>query len=84
MNRRGQVQILGIMLWVFAFIVAVVLAPPIKELTTEMRSADNLDCGTEGLSMGVYATCIIVDWYLPYFIATLMIGGATFVTFRRT
>jgi len=84
MNLKGQTQILGLMLWVFAFVTAVILASPIKDLTTEMRGADNLNCSSDILSTGVYATCIVVDWYLPYFIATIMIGGAAFVTFRRT
>lgn len=83
MNKRGQVQILRIMLMVFAFVVAVVVAVPLKELTTIARNGDNLDCETEGQSTGVFATCIIVDWFLPIFVGVAIFSGGSFLALRK-
>lgn len=83
MNRTGQAQILLVMLAIFAFVVGVVLAAPIKDLTDDVRGSDHLDCDSEGLSTGVSATCVIVDMYLPFFIGTLFFGGLALIKLKQ-
>lgn len=83
MNNKGQAGMLMIMLAVFAFVVGVILAAPIKDLTDDARNSDNLDCDADGLSTGVSATCVIVDMYLPFFIGTIIFGGLALIKIRQ-
>jgi hypothetical protein len=82
MNKKSQVGILGLLLWVFVIILSIIMIPPIKELITIARSADYLDCAATNLSTGIAATCLVIDLYLPYFIAVVFISGSSLVAYQ--
>lgn len=69
MNKKGQATILGLMLWVFVIIFSIIIIPSLKDLISTARSPSYLDCTNTTISIGQSATCIVVDLYLPYFIA---------------
>lgn len=81
-NKKGQFSmILGVMLFMFAFITAVLLSSSIKELTEISRDSSHLDCtNTTALSAGEAMSCVAVDLYLPFFVITIIGIGATLVT----
>jgi hypothetical protein len=86
-NNKGQVSILGLMLWVFVIIFSIIIIPTLKELVTLARSPTHLDCANTSISTGTAATCLVVDLYLPYFVAVIFIAGSSLVayqTFRYT
>ena len=76
MNKKGQVTILGLMLWVMVIVYALSIVPFFKDMIVDARSSDNLDCGNSSISMGEAASCLVVDLYLPYFLLFLLIAGA--------
>jgi len=81
MNKKGQVLIFTIMLAMFAFVCAVIMIAPLKEMITTARGADYLDCANDSISTGTAATCLIVDIYLPYFIAAVIFAGFGAITY---
>lgn len=82
LNNKGQVMILAVMLFVLAFIVAVVLVNPVKDMTVLARNSANLDCDNSSISTGTALACVIVDLYLPYFIIAVILAGAGLLTSR--
>lgn len=82
MNNRGQGLILGIMLFVMAFIVAVILTKPIMDFTDEARDADHLNCDADNVTNGVLMTCLVIDLVLPFFIATVIVSGTAYFFWR--
>lgn len=82
LNNKGQAVFLGIMVFVMVFIVMVQFITPIKNQISEARASDKLDCTNSSISVGVKGTCVIVDWYLPYFMGVVIAGGAGFMTNR--
>ena len=84
MNNNGQTMIFGIMLFVLAFIVAVILIPPLRGLLDEVRGQGSLSCGNTNLTTGEAATCVIVDLILPFFILTVLIVGIAMIGNRIT
>ena len=81
-NKKGQAVFLGIMVFVMVFIVAVQFITPIKDQISDARSTDKLDCTNSSISVGTKGTCVIVDWYLPYFMGVVIAAGAGFLTNR--
>ena len=80
LNRRGQVMLLGVMLFVFSFIVAVLLTSPVRTMTDTARDVDHLNCDANNLTTGVALTCVAVDLTLPFFIITVILSGAGLIT----
>lgn len=83
MNNKGQTAMLGIMFAMMFLITGVVLIEPVKEVITTARSASYLDCGNAANPTGTKMTCILVDWYLPYFIGTVFAVGIGYIGLRR-
>ena len=81
-TNRGQAALLGIMIFIFTFIIATVLAKPIMDLTDTARDASNMNCEADNLTTGVAMTCIAVDLYLPFFIITVISVGAGYMTYK--
>ncbi len=80
-GRKAQLAgILGVMMFVFTFIVATIVADPIKEIVDINRDSEHLDCGADNLTTGTAATCIVVDLVLPFFIAIVIGSGAGLIT----
>lgn len=82
-NVKGQVAIFGIMMFIFTFAFALICIPALKDLISVARDSSHLDCNNSSISTGTSATCMIVDLYLPYFIAVILVGGAAWI-FART
>ena len=83
MNKKAQAVVVGLMIAVFVFLATVAMMKPLKDNIVIARNSDNLDCANESISMGVAATCLIVDLYLPYFVGVVLASGAGFVFVRR-
>lgn len=77
MNRRGQAAMVGLMIGIMVFFLAMIFIDPIADVITEVRGTDQLDCSNSSISDGHKGTCLIVDLILPYFIAVVLaVGGA--------
>ena len=74
MNKKGlNISAITIMmLGVFAILIGVVLAPPLKDVIDDQRA--KADCNFANLSLGQSGTCIILDVTLPFFIAIVIFG----------
>ena len=83
MNTRGQILIFGIMMFMIAFIVVVILTGSIKEFVELARDSSHLDCGNATITTGTRMTCLIVDLYLPYFVAAVLAAGGTFLFIKQ-
>jgi len=79
MNKRGFSVFLGLMLFVFIFILANVLIDPMKDFITDSRDGDSLDCTNSSITIGERGTCIVVDLSLPLFVALLIFGAGYYV-----
>lgn len=79
MNKKSQFIFVGIMIAIMTFIVLVQFINPLKSQINTARSPDNLDCINSSISVGNKATCVIVDWQLPYFIAIGMGAAGAFM-----
>lgn len=72
LNKKGQTAILGIMIGVFVFLLAMTFIDPLSDVITESRAADQLDCDNSSISDGKKLTCLMVDLILPYFIGVVI------------
>lgn len=70
----------GAMTAIIVFIMAVQFITPIKDQIIDARDVSALDCTNTSISTGNKATCIVVDWALPYFIAMIIAVGAGLIT----
>ena len=82
MNNKGQVAIVMIMFAIVIFILAMAIAPAIKQSTDTARNEANLNCSEEGISTFDKVTCIASDMTLFYFIGG-MIAIAGIIVFAR-
>lgn len=73
--KQGQLAILGILLFVLAFIFAIVVTSPIKDLTDLSRDVNHLDCDNTSISTGTSLACIGVDLTLPGFVLAVIAVG---------
>jgi len=82
MNKKGQVFFLTIMLAITIIILALALAPVLKENSDIARNVTTgdtigLDCSNSSISTFDKANCMAVDMFNPYFIGFLILlaGG---------
>ena len=76
-NKKGQAALVGVMIGIFVFMLAMVFINPIKAVIDTTRATDQLDCNNASISDGNKMTCLIVDLIMPYFIAVVIaIAGA--------
>jgi hypothetical protein len=80
MKRKGQVAILGLMVGIFIFMVAMVFINPIKDTIDQARGTSQLDCGNSSISDSQKGTCLIVDLILPYFIVCILALAGAWIT----
>jgi len=78
-GKRGQAIFAGIMIVTMVFFAIVAMIEPLKEGVTFARDADHLDCDNTSISTGQAGACIVVDWYMFYFIGMAMAGGMAYV-----
>ena len=77
MNNRGQLVIYSFMLGIIILILALALAPPVKEFVDNSRNETDgdlvgMDCSNESISSFQKAGCLATDLTLFYFIGTLV------------
>lgn len=80
-NKKSQQIFIGVMTSVMLFIVLVVLIQPIKDEVTDARTT--LNCTSPTITTGTKASCILCDWYLPYFIAAGIAVSVGFITQKK-
>lgn len=80
MNDKGQAALVGLMIGVIIMFLGFAFINPMKDVITEVRAADQLDCGNSSISDGTKATCLAVDLYLPYFIVVIFGVGGAYIT----
>jgi len=86
MNSKGQVVFYGMMLAVIIMVLALALAPVVKDFTDSARNTttniggQGLDCSNASISDYDQGACMIVDLTLPYFIGCLVfIAGVVII-----
>lgn len=74
MNKKGlNIGVITlIMLGVFAILVGIVLAPPLKDVIDDQRL--DMGCNWGNLTLGQAGSCIVVDLILPFFVAMVIFG----------
>ena len=72
LNKKGQTAMLGLMIGVFVFMLAMVFISPLSDVISESRAAGQLDCANVSISDGMKLTCLMVDLILPYFIGVVI------------
>ncbi len=79
MNRKGQTIFVAIGIVVMVFLAIIAMIPALKDAVILARDVNHLDCTNSSISTGTQATCIVVDWFLFYFV--IMGLGAAFSYF---
>jgi hypothetical protein len=87
MNNSGSVVLYGMMLGILIIILALALAPSVRDFTkTAMNNTDGdtvgLDCNNASISNYDKGTCIITDSINFYFIGALILIGGGFFTYK--
>lgn len=80
MNNKGQVFLIGLMLGIATFMLAMIFIDPLIAVIDESRGTDQLDCLNSSISDGKKATCLIVDLTLPIFIAVVVGLAGAYIT----
>jgi len=83
MNKKGQAALVGMMIFFFIVITALVLIHPLKDLVDEVRAPSQLDCGNTSITFGQKSTCLIVDLTVVYFIGVVILSGAAYLVLKR-
>ena len=81
-GKKGQAIFVGIMIVTMVFFTIVALIEPLKEGVVIARDVDHLDCDNTSISVGQSGACIIVDWYMFYFIGMAFAGGMAYLGLR--
>jgi len=71
--------IFGLIIALFGIIYAIIIIPAFKDVITEARDAEHLDCGNTSISTGTRITCIGVDLYLPTFVIGVLMAALSYV-----
>lgn len=84
MNNKAQVALIGLMVGIMIFMMAMIFIDPISDVITETRNNTQLDCSNSSITDGKKATCLIVDLILPYFIAVVIAVAGAYISARFT
>lgn len=87
MNNKGQIIIVTFMIGLVVAILALALAPAVKQFTDDARnestdSSIGLDCDNDSISNFKKAGCVATDITLPYFVGFLLLLAGAIVTGR--
>jgi hypothetical protein len=82
LNKRGQVIFYTFMLGLTILILALALAPSIKQQTDTARNPDNLNCTNPEISNFDKATCYVADLTLFHFVGGLIFIAGVIITAR--
>ena len=79
-SRSAQSVFLGVMISIMLFFTVVALLEPLKTIIVDARSPGKLDCTNTSISVGQAGTCILVDWYMFYFVGVTIAAGIAYIT----
>lgn len=80
MNKKGQTIFVGIGIAVMVFLTVIAMIPALKDGITTARDVSHLDCNNSSISVGTQATCIVVDFWLFYFVIMAMGAGLAYIS----
>jgi len=80
----GRRTINGTITAIVIFVVTTVLIEPLKTLILLMRDSSHLNCGAVGNSVATQMSCILVDLWLFWLIATVMAAAFVFIFVKVT
>jgi hypothetical protein len=80
MNNHGQAAMVGLMIGVFIFLLGMGFIDPMRDVITEVRASDQLDCDNSSITDGAKMTCLAVDLTLPYFILIVLATAGAWVS----
>lgn len=81
--KKGSILIYSMMLGLLVIILALALAPSVRDFTSlAMNETTGLNCSSGDISNFDKATCVVVDLNLFYFIGALIFIGGAIVTAR--
>jgi len=78
MNKKGQVIIYGVMLFIIAFITATLVLKPMLDISDDARS--DLGCDLSNKTQGVYLCCLGIDLFPFFFYGAILAAAAALVT----
>jgi len=81
-NKKGQAALVGLMIGVMVFMLAMIFIAPIGDVIDEVRGGSQLDCDNATISDGHKGTCLIVDLIMPYFIAIILAVAGGWISAR--
>jgi len=81
-NKKGQAALVGLMIGIAIFMLAMIFIAPLADVITEVRGTSQLDCSNTTISDGEKMTCLVVDLFLPYFIAIVIAVGGAYMSAR--
>lgn len=79
----GRRNISGVMLSIFVFILVVVLTTPLKQFISLARDSAHLNCASGSISWGISLSCIVVDFWFFWFIASLLTAAGSYLILKR-
>ena len=82
-GKKGQMILLGFMIMIIVFIIAVQFISPIKGFINTARSPANLDCTNSSITVGNQMTCIALDITMPYIFIAAICAGIVYLTIRK-
>jgi len=88
MNSKGQVIFLGLMIGVVVILLALALAPAVRESVDSVRNEttiegfQGLNCTNPAITNFDRATCISADLTIFHFVAGLIFIGGAIITAR--
>ena len=83
MNKKGQALMYGLGAAFIAFVFLTQMIAPFKETIEDVRDTDKLNCTSTNLGTGSRATCILVDWAMPYYLFAGFAVAIGYITFRK-
>lgn len=82
MNNKGQVLFFAFMVGLTILILALALAPAVRQQVDEARNPDNLDCSNDSISNFQKAGCYVADLTIFHFIGGLIFIAGMVITAR--
>lgn len=81
MNNKGQIVVLGIMMFVFVLVIVMNLIQPLKDTISDSR--DRMGCQYDNLTTWQAGTCVVIDITLFYFVGAALIAGSIYLWFKQ-
>lgn len=79
----GRKDINGTVTAIVIFVIVNVLIEPLKTLIVYARDSSHLDCAGTGLSVANKMSCILIDLWLFWLIATVLAAAVTFIFVKK-